>query len=250
MDVKNKETNINARLERVDKILVSQNLGSRKEVHGFIKKGNLKINGEKIKKVDFKVNPEKDEIILFDKAVNFKRYIYIMMNKPSGVLSASRDKREKTIIDLIPSELYRRNLFPAGRLDRDTTGLMIITDDGDFCHNMLSPKKKVYKLYHARVDKKVTQQDINVFKKGIILNDGTEFLPSELAILEDGEKPLVSVRICEGKFHQVKLMFAATQKKVLSLKRVQIGQLALDESLGLGECRELSKDEINSIFKL
>ena len=139
-------------LERIDKILASQNVGSRKEVQALIRKGVIKVNGEVVRKKDIKIDPEKDEVKVMDDVLNFSRYMYIMMNKPAGVISASRDPKMQTVIDLVPNDLKRKDLFPAGRLDRDTEGLLIITNDGDFAHRILLPKKRIYKTYMAIVD--------------------------------------------------------------------------------------------------
>ncbi|MDP4120257.1 MAG: pseudouridine synthase [Bacillota bacterium] len=234
--------------ERIDKILASQGTLSRADVKALVKNREVKLNGKFVEKSDQKADPEHDIIEVSGKVLNFRRYIYIMMNKPSGVLSAANDKSAKTVIDLVPKSLFRNGLFPAGRLDKDTEGLLIITDDGDFAHRMLSPKHKVYKLYHAKINGKITQQDIELFKKGLVLSDGTQCLPAELEIVEEGEISVVSVKICEGKFHQVKKMLAAIGHEVLYLKRIQIGSLTLFDNLHRGECRELTNIEKDLIF--
>lgn len=233
--------------ERLDKVLVSQNVGSRKEIAAMAKKGRITVNGEIVKKSDMKVDPEQDIITVDGKALNFQRFVYYMMHKPGGVLSAARDTRAETVVDLLPPELVRRNLFPAGRLDKDTEGLLILTDDGDFAHRMLSPKKQIFKEYHAVLDKPIGPADIEAFAKGLELNDMT-CLPAKLKILEDGPEQLVSVEICEGKFHQVKRMFASRGSTVVYLKRVRIGSLHLDETLPKGETRPLTEAELEAIF--
>lgn len=247
-------------MDRLDKILVSQNLGSRKEVQKLIKTGAVEVNGKTVKKPDSKFDPENDEISVQGKRLDFQKYVYIMMNKPAGVLSASNDKNAQTVIDLLPENMKRRGLFPAGRLDKDTTGLLIITDDGDFAHNMLSPKKHVYKLYKAETDGIITQDHIDKFKNGIVFEDGTKCLPAELytecPLGEPGKsffgETLKSnvgfVKICEGKFHQVKKMFLAVGLKVIFLERLSIGNLVLDNKLGQGEARFLYNYEKNLIF--
>lgn len=235
-------------LERLDKILASQNIGSRKEVGLLIRHGAVTVNGEIMKKADCKADAETDAIAVHGEPICFKRFVYIMMNKPQGVLSAARDSRMKTVVDLLGPSLYRKGLFPAGRLDRDTEGLLILTDDGEFAHRMLAPKSHVFKLYHAVLDAPVTDEDIKRFRQGIVMGDMT-CLPAELTVLKSGETPLVQVKIREGKFHQVKRMFRATGKNVLHLKRVQIGQLRLDPDLAPGEARELPVSEKNLIFK-
>lgn len=236
-------------LERIDKILASQNVGSRREVQDLIKKGAVKVNGEVIRKKDIKINPEKDEVKVKDDILKFNKYMYIMMNKPAGVISASRDPRMQTVIDLVPNNLKRRDLFPAGRLDRDTEGLLIITNDGDFAHRILLPKKKIYKTYMAIIDSEVTAENVEAFNKGIELEDGTVCLPADLKILKSEVNSLVEIRICEGKFHQIKKMFISIGMKVLYLKRIKIGNLELDNSLEYGECKRLSEKDIEKIFQ-
>lgn len=247
-------------MERLDKILVSQNIGTRKEVQKLIRDGAVTVGGKPCKKPETKADPETTEICVKGEPLLFQRFVYIMMNKPSGVLSASNDKKAKTVIDLLPEDMKRRGLFPAGRLDKDTTGLLIITDDGDFAHNMLSPKKHVYKLYRAETDKEINQSHIESFKSGIVFEDGTQCLPAELfkdCPMEEPYKEFFSgagkdnvgfVRICEGKFHQVKKMFAAVGLHVISLKRLSVGGLPLDINLKPGEARYLSNCEKILIF--
>lgn len=226
--------------ERIDKILSSQNIGSRSEIKTMIKAGRIFADGKAVKRPEEKFDPEKTIFNIDGKDITFKKYIYIMMNKPSGVLSASNDKYAKTVIDLLPDELKRRGLFPAGRLDKDTEGLLIITDDGELAHKMLSPKSHVYKLYEAVTDKVLTEDDVKVFREGIKYGE-TEFQPADMKIT--GEKTAL-VEICEGKFHQVKKMFNAVEANVLLLKRLRIGELFLDNSLKSGEVRELTPDEL------
>lgn len=235
-------------LERLDKVLSNQNIGSRKEIRELAKKGLIKVNGEIEKRYDIKIDADKDKISVNGQNITIKRYIYIMMNKPAGIVSASRDPKAKTVIDLVPLELLRKGLFPAGRLDKDTEGLLIITNDGDFSHRMLSPKRHIYKLYEAVVKGEISQREIDLFRNGIVFNDGTRCLPAELVIDKSGENSIVKVKICEGKFHQVKKMFLAVGSEVLYLKRWRIGNLDLDESLKLGECRELTAKELERIF--
>lgn len=229
-------------MERLDKVLASQNIGSRKEVGGFIRKGSVTVNGTVIKKADTKVNAELDEICVNGIALQFKRYLYLMMNKPAGVLSAARDSRQQTVLDLLPAVYQRRRLFPAGRLDRDTEGLLIITNDGDFAHKMLAPKSNISKVYHARLNKPVSTEDIKRFAQGIVIGQ-LHCLPANLEPFEKNNEPWVQVTLCEGKFHQVKRMLAACGKTVLYLERVKIGNLQLDTCLGRGQVRELTAEE-------
>jgi len=234
--------------ERLDKILATQGIGTRTQVKALIKSGAVTVNNIVCRKSDSKAEPESDIIKINGKKLEFKKHIYIMMNKPAGVLSASTDKKAKTVIDLLPPELKRKGLFPAGRLDKDTEGLLIITDDGEFAHNMLHPKKKVYKLYYAEVDNPVNPEDIEEFKKGIVLRDGTECMPAELSLCENTNSCNIFVKICEGKFHQVKKMLLSRGKFVEYLKRISIGALKLDENLVQGCCKELTIEEANKVF--
>lgn len=236
-------------MERLDKILSSQGVGSRKEAGILIRRGLVHVNGILATRPETKTDPERDQITIEGKPLRFQRHVYLMMNKPAGVVSASRDSREKTVVDLVPPVLSRRDLFPAGRLDRDTTGLLILTDDGELAHRMLSPKKHVYKLYEASVDGPVGAEEIEKFAAGVALEDGTVCLPAGLTVVKQGTAWETLVEIREGKFHQVKKMFLAVGRRVLRLKRVRIGGLELDKTLKEGECRELTKEELALIFK-
>lgn len=227
-------------LLRIDKILSSQDIASRKEIKMLIKQGRIKADGKIVAKPEDKFDPENCEITLDDEPILYKRFIYIMLNKPKGVVSASRDSREKTVLDLLPAELRRRDLFPAGRLDRNTEGLLIITDDGEFSHRLLAPKSHVNKLYEAVVDRKLTKTDVEKFRSGIS-EGGDDFLPADMKILDDN---IALVEICEGKFHQIKRMFHAVGAEVVELKRLRIGGLSLDKDLKLGEARALNEEEI------
>lgn len=233
--------------ERIDKLISSQSEISRTEVKTLIKNGFVTLNGAKILKSDIKADPINDIIEISGEVLRFRRYIYVMMNKPPGVVSASSDKNERTVVDLVPETLKRKGLFPCGRLDKDTEGLIIISDDGAFAHEMLKPHKGVYKLYHAVLDGSITQETVAAFNKGIILADGTALLPAELRQVDDTSNT-VSVSICEGKFHQVKKMFLSVGLTVLHLTRISIGALQLDPNLAPGECRELTNEEKTSIF--
>ena len=241
--------------ERLDKILSSQGLCSRREAGALIRRGLVSVNGAPAENPDRKFDPLLDEITVDGKKLVFRRFEYLMMNKPAGVLSASRDRREKTVLDLLPPELSRRGLFPAGRLDRDTEGLLILTDDGDYAHRMLSPKSHVYKIYHAVLDFPIEKDDIEAFACGVEMKDFNS-LPAKLSILPKSEAPYLdmppecfaAVEIREGKFHQVKRMFAARGKTVLALKRVRIGALRLDESLLPGRARRMAPSEVMAVF--
>lgn len=234
-------------MDRIDKILVSQGIGSRREVQKRIKSGEVTVNGEIIRKPEFKANAENDKIAVLGKVLNYSEHIYIMMNKPAGVVSASQDNHDKTVIDILPDGYKRKGLFPAGRLDKDTEGLLIITDDGDFAHRMLSPKKHVDKQYIAQLDGEITEKTIQNFKQGIIFADGTKCLPAKLEIYNNDKKTGL-VTICEGKFHQVKKMFISCGLNVVHLQRISIGGLYLDGNLPIGGCKLLTNLDKKLIF--
>lgn len=234
-------------LERLDKFLTNQNICSRKEAGALARKGAVTVNGKTVAKADVKIDPQMDVVQVCGNPVVYNRFLYLMMNKPEGVLSATEDNKGKTVLDLVPEQWRRRGLAPAGRLDKNTTGLLILTDDGEFTHRMLAPKSHVYKVYEAGLDGDVTAEDIRAFEAGITTKTA-EFLPASLW-LPDPENPRKAmVRIREGKFHQVKRMFAFCGKQVVSLKRIRIGDLLLDDELAPGCCRMLNQDEIRRIF--
>lgn len=227
---------------RLDKYLADMGIGTRSEVKGYIRKGRVKINGQVSKQPESKITSA-DKITFDEKSISYIETEYFMLNKPAGVVSASRDKFASTVVDLI-EEGKRKDLFPVGRLDKDTEGLLIITNDGELAHRLLSPRKHVKKLYFARVQGRVTEEDIKRFQEGMNLEEDFTTIPAELQILKAGEESEVHVTISEGKFHQIKRMFEAVGKEVLYLKRLQMGTLALDESLKPGEYRKLTDEEI------
>lgn len=235
--------------ERLDHFLVSQNIGSRKEVSALVRKGRVLVNGKPVGDAAYKIDPNCDAVWVDGKEVIYRKHLYIMMNKPAGVLSATEDKNGTTVLELLPPRLQRRGLFPAGRLDKDTRGLLLITDDGDLAHRMLSPKSHVYKLYEAETEKPVTESDCRAFAQGV--QCGTLLCAPARLCMKQGEsgKNIAQVEIREGKFHQVKRMFEACGNKVISLKRLKIGGLSLDETLQDGEARLLSEDEVRQIFQ-
>lgn len=233
-------------MERLDKILASQGASSRKEVKEMIKKGRVAVNGTAVLDPAVKIS-EADSVTLDGAELVLKKHIYLMLNKPQGVVSASDSKNDKTVIDLVPDKFYRSGLFPAGRLDKDTVGFVLITDDGDFAHKILSPKNHVVKTYEARLERKLTDSQKDLIQNGIVLSDGTTCKESRVEILEDGDKPLVQIQICEGKYHQIKRMFAAAGNKVVYLKRTKIGDLTLDGALSQGQCREITPEELEKI---
>lgn len=230
-------------MERLDKILASQGTLSRKEVKEMIRKGRIQLNGTVVKDSSVKVDENKDNVSVDGTEITLKKHIYIMLNKPQGVVSASDSDKDETVVDLVPDELYRKGLFPAGRLDKDTTGFVLITDDGDFAHRILSPKNHIFKTYIAGLQHELSDEDIKSLENGITLGDGTVLKEAKVEVIE-GDKPFVRILICEGKYHQVKRMFAATGNKVVSLHRLKMGQLQLDDSLKPGECREITPEEL------
>lgn len=233
-------------MERLDKIIASQGQYSRSEVKKLIKGGRITVDGKAVKSSDIKLDPYTAEIKIDGSVLEYKKHIYIMLNKPQGVISATEDASQKTVIDLVPKEMRREGLFPAGRLDGDTVGFVLITDDGDFAHRILSPKNHIMKTYVATLQRPVTDEDILSFKNGIELRDGTLCLEAQVTPL-DGRVPMAQIKICEGKYHQVKRMFAALGNKVLQLKRIKMGGLFLDESLKEGQCREITLDELKKL---
>ena len=230
-------------MDRIDKIIASQGQYSRSEVKKLIKAGRVTLDGRVLKSSDEKADPNTNIIAIDGKAISYKKHIYIMLNKPQGVVSATDDRDHTTVIDLVPKALKREGLFPAGRLDADTVGFVLITDDGDFAHKILSPKNHIMKTYHALLQRELTPEDIDAFRNGIELKDGTLCLEAEVSPIES-DRPMAQIKICEGKYHQVKRMFAALGNKVLYLKRVKMGGLSLDESLQEGKCRELTPEEV------
>lgn len=233
---------------RLDKFFSSQNIITRKEVKSLLKLGLISVNDNTNLKPEQKIDTDKDIIKLNGDILNYKKYIYIMLNKPKGVVSATNDSKHKTVLDLVPPEMYRPNLFPAGRLDKDTTGFVLITDDGDFAHKILAPKSHIEKTYHAVLNGKITQSQIEMFEHGITLEDGYECLPAKIKVLEDSENPLVEIIICEGKYHQIKRMAVAIGRKVLELKRVKMGNLKLYSNLQEGQCVEILDKDLNKII--
>lgn len=235
-------------LERLDKLLAQQGLLSRSEIKKAILKGRVTVNGAVEKSYSCKIDTYNDAVTLDGKEISFEKYVYLMMNKPAGVVCATEDKRERTVIDIIPQEYKRKGLFPVGRLDKDTEGLLIITNDGEFAHRVTSPNKKVYKTYHAVIDSPINEEDIKAFEQGIVFKDGTVCQKAYLKSVESFENYTVEVKICEGMFHQVKKMLLVRGKRVLYLKRIGIGKLFLDVNLAKSKVKRLSNSDINNIF--
>lgn len=232
---------------RIDKVLSNLGYGSRKDVKKLLKDGAVKVNNEIVKDAKHHVDPEKDSITLNGEEIHYREFIYLMMNKPPGVISATEDNRDETVIDLLEIEDQVFEPFPVGRLDKDTEGLLLITNDGQLSHKLLSPKKHVPKTYFAVIEGEVTEEDIEAFKEGVTLDDGYETKPGDLVILKSGFTSDIELTITEGKFHQVKRMFEAVGKRVIYLKRLSMGPLKLDETLELGEYRELTDEEVEML---
>lgn len=231
---------------RLDKFLSHSGFGSRKEVKLLLKKKQVQVNSQVQTKGDFKISTKEDEVTVVGEKVLYQKYVYLLLNKPQGVLSATEDSKQKTVIDLIDETYSHYDLFPVGRLDKDTEGLLLLTNDGELTHFLLSPKRHVKKTYFAHIDGIMTEDDQEYFKKGITLEDGSKCLPGHLEILkkdENNNSSDVLITIKEGKFHQVKRMVLACGKEVTFLKRVTMGSLRLDETLQPGEYRELTEKE-------
>ena len=229
---------------RIDKLLANMGYGSRKEVKALLKQGVVKVGDQVVKSPKEHVDVEKDEVTVLGEIVEYKEFVYLMMNKPPGVISSTEDSEHETVIDLLALEDSIFEPFPVGRLDKDTEGLLLITNDGQLAHQLLSPKKHVPKKYFAVIDGIVTEEDVAAFREGVVLDDGYETKPGELTILESGETSEIELVITEGKFHQVKRMFESVGKTVTYLQRLEMGPLKLDETLELGEYRELTEEEV------
>lgn len=233
--------------ERLDKVLSNMGYGSRKDVKQFIKEGRVTVNDITIFEREFKVNPYEDEICFNGEEVIYRKYIYLMLNKPQGLVSSTDDPLTETVIDLLSEEYLIYKPFPVGRLDKDTEGLLMISNDGKLAHELLSPKKGVNKKYYVEVDGYIQESNIADFKEGLTLEDGYKTLPADLEILKGDVISKAYLTIQEGKYHQVKRMFESLDMRVIFLKRVSMGPLVLDESLELGEYRELTEEEINTL---
>ncbi len=229
---------------RIDKFLSNMGEGSRQQIKKLIKSGAVCVDGQIIYKPDTQIDPSQN-IYINGKQIVYRKYIYIMMNKPQNVISATQDTKNKTVIDILDENISKFSLFPVGRLDKDTEGLIILTNDGKLCHNLLAPKKHIPKTYYADIEGEVTDYDINCFKEGVILDDGYKTLPADLKIIKSSNISSIELTIFEGKFHQVKRMFESVNKKVIFLKRIAIGNLKLDKNLDIGKYRYLIESELN-----
>lgn len=233
------------KLMRLDKFLSGQLNISRADAKELIKKRLVTVNGGTAKLYDMKIDPDGDRVCSEGIQIGYREHVYIMLNKPAGVVCATRDRLSDTVLELIPAEMRRKKLFPAGRLDKDTVGFVLITDDGEFAHNMLSPKKHVDKRYFAVLEKPARTEDAELFASGMVIDGMEKCLPAKLEITENSKEVYITLR--EGKYHQIKRMAEAAENKVAYLKRVSIGGLALDESLKEGECREITPEELELI---
>ena len=229
-------------MERLDKILASQGAGTRSEVRKMIWAGRVTVDGELCRSIDRRLEPSEHEIAVNGVSLCYKKHLYIMMNKPEGAISASNDSHVQTVVDLLEPSLRRKGLFPVGRLDKDTTGLLIITDDGAFAHAVTSPGKKVFKTYRVTLDGAMTGEHMKYLSEGAVLDGGEKCLPAQVAVL-DGENFIYQIKIREGKYHQIKRMAQSVGRRVLALERTAVGALTLDPSLGRGEARELTEQE-------
>jgi len=244
-----KEDDNKMSMMRLDKLLSQTGFGSRKEVKVVLRAGVVSVDGNVVLRPEFKVDPEKSVVYVGSELVEYEKYIYLMMNKPAGVISATYDDEERVVTDLLPEKYGWFDLFPVGRLDKDTTGLIILTNDGGFAHRALSPKKHVEKVYIAHVDSynEIGEKTVKAFESGITLDDGYKTMPAVLHIMDDNTCKVI---IKEGKFHQIKRMFEALGIAVTSLKRVCFAGIDIDENLNPGECRPLNENEIKIIINL
>lgn len=230
---------------RLDKYLADMGIATRRELKGIIKSGRVTVDGKIAAAPDMKIDAEKAAVALDGALLRYAKQHYYMLYKPCGVITATEDRNQRTVLDLLTPELRRMELFPVGRLDKDTSGLLLLTDDGDFAHRVISPKSEVEKLYYAQVDGELTQQDVQAFERGIVLSDGTQCLSAKLNITGKSE---CTVAVMEGKYHQVRRMLASRGKPVLELKRLSIGGLKLDENMHEGDFRELDQSDLNLVF--
>ena len=231
---------------RLDKYLADMGIGTRTEVKKLIRQGKVKIDDTIVKSPEQKIDTGTQKVFCEGQEVGYKKYEYYMLNKPAGYVSATTDAKDKTVLELITAK-KRKDLFPVGRLDKDTEGLLLITNDGDLAHRLLAPKKHVDKLYYAKVDGVVTEEDRQAFAEGVNIGEDEMTRPAVLEILKSDEVSEIHLTVQEGKFHQVKRMFEAVGKKVIYLKRISMGTLQLDENLKLGEYRPLTEEELEHL---
>ena len=233
--------------QRLDKIIASTGKWSRREVKNLIRQGRVLVDGYPAQSPEEKADPETAEILVNGEPIGYRRYTWLMLNKPAGYLSATEDGKGETVLDLLPQELQRQGLFPVGRLDKDTEGLLLLTNEGGLAHDLLSPRHHVDKEYYVRVEGRLTEEDCRAFAAGMVLGDGTVCQSAGLVILSAGEESEAHVTLREGKFHQVKRMLAARGKPVLYLKRLAMGPLQLEAELMPGQCRLLTDQELMAL---
>ncbi|HBE76681.1 MAG TPA: 16S rRNA pseudouridine(516) synthase [Firmicutes bacterium] len=234
---------------RLDRYLANMGCGSRSAVKKLLRAGQVTVNDQIIRDDGYRVAELQDKVTCWGEVIRYREFIYLMLNKPAGVISATDDDRERTVLDLLDPKYRNKGIFPVGRLDKDTEGLLVLTNNGELGHQLLTPRKHVPKYYLARVTGAVGPDDFAAFRDGVLLDDGYRTLPAELELLQSGELSEVRVIIHEGKFHQIKRMFQALDKKVVYLKRIAMGELCLDPALELGEYRELSDEEIAILMR-
>lgn len=234
---------------RLDRFLCETGFGTRSEVKSLLKKGLVTVNGNPVKKPEQKIDEKTDAVVCNGRNASYAKFVYIMLHKPAGVVSATEDRRERTVLELL-AEGERKDVFPAGRLDKDTEGLLLLTNDGELAHMLLSPKKHVDKTYYAKIDGEVTKEHVVRFSEGLDIGEKKPTLPAVLEILKSGDQSEIRVTLHEGKFHQVKRMFEAVGCKVTYLKRLSMGTLSLDGELKPGEYRHLTEEEVNDLKML
>ena len=227
---------------RIDKFLGVTGCATRTEAKKLIRSGAVTVNGLAVRSADAKLDPEKDKVVFCGKEVVYRKYTYILMNKPEGVVSATEDGRERTVIDLLPNDMRKTDLFPCGRLDKNTLGLMLITDNGELAHRLLAPKSHVEKKYYFRSKFPLNDEDSKRFESGLILEDGYETKPARIELLGNGDEGIIT--LVEGKYHQIKRMLDALGNKITYLERISFGTLSLDKTLERGEWRYLTEKEI------
>ncbi|MCX2736449.1 pseudouridine synthase [Bacillus sp. AnS8] len=233
---------------RLDKLLANSGFGSRKDVKKIVKAGAVMIDGEPAKDVKTHVDPEKQDITVYGEPADYREFIYVMMNKPQGVLSATEDSRQQTVVDLLTPEEQRFEPFPAGRLDKDTEGFLLLTNDGQLAHRLLSPKKHVPKTYEVRLTSPLSPEDIVHLERGVVIEGGYKTKPAAVEIItESPDETVIHLTITEGKYHQVKLMAKAVGNEVAYLKRLSMGAVSLDPDLKPGEFRELTEEELKTL---
>lgn len=242
--------NKKVKLIRLDKFLANAGIGTRSQVREYVKQRRVWLDGQVCIKAETKINIEQSEVTFDKRVVMYEKFVYLMMNKPKGYISATKDDFKETVLDLIDDEYKKLNVFPVGRLDRDTVGLLILSNDGRFAHNTLSPKKHIQKSYYAHINGEITDFHVKEFKEGVRIKDGYKCLPAELQVEYSAENfSKVKVTISEGKYHQIKRMFEAYGKKVVYLQRLTFDEIKLDENLEEGEYRHLNQEEMTLIQK-